>query len=108
VINNGDSVEAQPLIDMWMNTFLVQIEARTGSMSLIRGDSERQAKRRKVISSVVEEENARAGNAGILPDDFFVDGGLDFQMQLDMPFMGGDDYTLPGEPLKSFGGYWIC
>lgn len=83
-----------------MNTFLVQIEARTGSMSLIRDSSERPAKRRKVTSSVVEEENARAGNAGPIPDDFPVDGGLDFQMDFDMPFMGGGDYILPGEPPK--------
>jgi hypothetical protein len=95
--NNGDSVEAQPLIDLWMNTFLVQIESRTGSMSLIRGDSKRPAKRRKVISSVGEGENARAGNVDSLPDDFFVDGGLDFQMDLDMPFMGGDGHIPPGE-----------
>ena len=108
MINSSDSVEAQPLIDMWMNTFLVQIEARTGSMSLIRGDSERPAKRRKVTGSVVEEENARAGNAGPLLDDFPVGGGLDFQMDFDMPFMGGDDYTFPGELLKFFGRYWIC
>ena len=101
MINNSDSVEAQPLIDMWMNTFLVQIEARTGSMSLIRGDSERPTKRRKVASSVIEGENARAGNTGPL-DDFPVGGGLDFQMDFDMPFMGGDDYTFPGEPLKFF------
>lgn len=107
MINNGGSVEAQPLIDMWMNTFLVQIEARTGSMSLIRGDLERPAKRRKVISNVVEEENAWVGNANPLPDDFLVDGGV-FQMDFDMPFMGGDDHTLPGKFLKFFGRYWIC
>ena len=108
MIYSSDSVEAQPLIDMWMNTFLVQIEARTGSMSLIRDDSERPAKRRKVTGSVVEEENARAGNAGPLLDDFPAGGGLDFQMDFDMPFMGGDDYTFPGELLKFFGRYWIC
>jgi len=99
MIDGGDSVEAQPLVDMWMNTFLVQIEARTGSMSLVRDDSERPAKRKRVTSSTVEEENARAGNAGPL---FPEDGGLDFQMDLDMPLMGGDDYILPGELLRSF------
>lgn len=93
---------------MWMNTFLVQIEARTGSMSLVRDDSERPAKRRKVASSLVEEENARAGNAGPLPDDFPVDGGLDFQMDFDMQFMGGDDYILPGELLIFFSRHWFC
>jgi hypothetical protein len=104
MIDNGDSVEAKPLIDMWMNTFLVQIEARTGSISLIRDDSERPSKRRKVTNGVIEEENARAGNAGPLPDDFPMDGGLDFQMEFDMPFMNGEDYTLPGGLLKLFGG----
>jgi len=108
VIHNGGSVEAQPLIDMWMNTFLVQIEARTGSISLIRDDSKRLAKRRRVTSSIVEAENARARNAGPLPDDFPVDRGLDFQMDFDMSFMGGGDYTLPGELLKVFGRYWVC
>jgi len=92
---------------MWMNTFLVQIEARTGSMSLVRDDLGRPAKRRKVTSSVIEEENARAGNAGPLPDDFLVDGGLDFHMDFDMPFMGGDDYILPGELLRIFSKYCL-
>jgi hypothetical protein len=91
-----------------MNTFLVQIEARTGSMSLIKDSSERPAKRRKVTSSVVEEENARAGNAGLIPDDFPVDGGLDFRMDFDMPFMGGDDHILPGEPPKFFDRQWLA
>lgn len=81
-----------------MNTFLVQIDARTGSMSLVRDDSKRSAKRRRVASSIVEEENTRAGNAGPL-----LDGGLDFQMDFDMPVMGGDDYILPGELPRFFG-----
>ena len=97
MIDGGDSVEAQPLVDMWMNTFLVQIEARTGSMSLVRDDSKRPTKRKRVTSSIIEQENARAGNAGPL-----LDGGLDFQIDFDMPFMGGDDYILPGELLRFF------
>lgn len=97
IIDGGGSVEAQPLVDMWMGTFLVQIEARTGSMSLVRDDSERPAKRKRVASSIGEEQNARAGNARPL-----LNGGLDFQMDFDMPFMGGDDYILPGELLRFF------
>jgi hypothetical protein len=108
MIGDGDLVEARPLIDMWMNTFLVQIEARTGSMSLVRDDSERPTKRRKVTSSVAGDEDARAGNVGPLLDDFPVGGGLDFQMDLDMPFTGGDDYTLPGELPRVSRRYWFC
>jgi hypothetical protein len=104
ITDDRGPVEAQPLIDMWTDTFLVQIEARTGSMSLVRDDSGRPAKRRKVASSVVEEENARAGNAAAA-DDFPMDG-LAFPMDFDMPFMG-DDYILPSELLKSFSRYWL-